>query len=121
MKYIIPGIPPSLNRFAGRKNEWEWRQAKNEWSDRVGWLCRPVSGMPYARAKVTLTYFFPDKRRRDPDNYSGKLILDGLTRAGIIKDDSFDCIDLYLKCGGVDKKNQRVEIEVVPIGEEHHD
>ena len=40
------------------------------------------------------------------------MILDGLTRAGIIKDDSFDCIDLYLKCGGVDKKNQRVEIEV---------
>ena len=32
---------------------------------------------------------FPDKRRRDEDNYSGKLFMDGLTQAGGIADDNF--------------------------------
>ena len=58
-----------------------------------------------------MTYYFPDKRRRDSDNFSGKMILDGLTRAGIIEDDSFDHVRLVL-CGGYDKENPRTEIEV---------
>lgn len=40
---------------------------------------------------------FGDNRRRDPDNYSGKMILDGLVKAGIIRDDSFERIDLTLR------------------------
>ena len=112
MKYIIPGIPPSLNQFAGRNNQWDWRKEKKEWSEKVCWLCRPKPEKPYDKAKVTLTYFFLDNRRRDPDNYSGKMILDGLTQAGIISDDSFSHIELCLRCGGVDRRNPRVEIEV---------
>ena len=45
------------------------------------------------------------------DNYSGKFILDGLVSAGIIQDDSFQCIDLRLKAD-YDKKNPRTEVEV---------
>ena len=48
------------------------------------------------RAVVQIRYFFPDRRRRDPDNYSGKMILDGLVRCGVLKDDSFSCIRLEL-------------------------
>ena len=40
-------------------------------------------------ATVCITCFFPDNRRHDPDNYAGKLLLDGLKKAGIIKDDDF--------------------------------
>lgn len=112
MKYIIPDIPPSLNKFAGRENQWEYRKLKKEWAERVCWLCRPKPTKPYDKARVTLTYFFPDKRRRDPDNYNGKMILDGLAKAGIISDDSFGHIELCLRCGGVDRRNPRVEIEV---------
>lgn len=54
---------------------------------------------------MTLHYFFKDNRRRDPDNYSGKFILDGLVRAGILQDDSFAVIDLELKADkDTDKK-----------------
>ena len=42
-----------------------------------------------AMATVCITCFFPDNRRHDPDNYAGKLLLDGLKKAGIIKDDDF--------------------------------
>lgn len=112
MKYIINNIPPSLNKFAGRSNTWEYRQQKKDWIDLVVVMCRPRPEKPFEKARVTLTYFFKDDIRRDPDNYSGKFILDGLKTAGIIKDDNFNCIELQLRKGGKDKVNPRVEIEV---------
>lgn len=113
MKIVIPEIPPSLNRFAGRKNVYEYRDEKDRWKAMVAWLAkaqRPEK--PYEQATVRITYFFPDSRRRDPDNYAGKMLLDGLTAAGVIADDSFSCIRLVLD-GEVDRENPRTEVEVV--------
>ena len=98
MRFLITEIPPSNNRYAGRLNCWEYRSEKQRWKllvrQAVG---RKIPPEPLSRATVTLIYHFKDKRRRDPDNYSGKMILDGLTAARIIKDDSFSCIDLQLR------------------------
>lgn len=74
-------------------------------------FCRPKPEKPLAQAIVTLRYYFPAATRRDPDNYSGKMILDGLTKAGIIQDDSFSHIRLELE-GRVDRGNPRTEIEI---------
>lgn len=74
------------------------------------------TGESFEKAKVTITYFFADGRRRDPDNYAGKLILDGLTKAGVIQDDDFDHIVLEIRKGGVDKKNPRTEVEITEGG-----
>lgn len=76
--------------------------------------CRERPEKPIDRARVTLTYYFEDKRRHDPDNYAGKMILDGLVRSKIIADDSFGNIDLVLR-GRVDKKNPRTEVSVEEI------
>lgn len=95
--YTIPLIPPSNNRFIGRENRWEYQEIKKQWAQIIAVCCRPKPVKPLEMATVTLEYHFKDKRRRDPDNYSGKMILDGLTAAGIIEDDSFKCIDLQLK------------------------
>ena len=89
-KYIIPEIPPSNNKFIGRN-------------------AKPPA--PITKAKVTLDYYFGNRIRRDPDNYSGKMVLDGLVKADIIQDDSFDCINLSLN-GRYDKLNPRTEITV---------
>lgn len=62
----------------------------------IALLCRPKPQKPIEYATVHLIYHFADNRRRDPDNYSGKMILDGLVQAGIIADDSFFCINLQL-------------------------
>lgn len=111
MKYTIPMLPPSLNRFAGRKNYQEYRTLKSKWKFYVGLFCTPRPKSPPAKAVVKITYFFPTKTRHDPDNYAGKMILDGLTEAGVIKDDSFGCIELRL-AGEYDPDNPRTEIEV---------
>lgn len=101
-RYVIPDIPPSNNEFIGRNNRWKYQDIKKRWAQLVAVYCRPKPPEPLPHAAVTLQYHFNDKRRRDPDNYSGKMILDGLTAAGIIADDSFKCIDLRLRavCDG---------------------
>lgn len=111
MKYIIDEIPPSSNKFNGRNNVWEYRNEKKRWEQLIGLKCRPKPDKPFEKAVVKLTYFFRTRTRHDPDNYSGKFILDGLVRAGILKDDSFGNITLEL-AGDVDKDRPRTEIEV---------
>ncbi len=71
---------------------------------------------PLNRATVSITYHFSDRRRRDPDNYSGKFILDALVREGVIRDDSFDCVILRIEQGEPDRKRPHVDVE---IREEH--
>lgn len=111
MKIIIPEIPPSNNKFIGKNKAWEYRKVKQAWY----WIV--LSALPFRpkkpieRAAVHITYYFPDKRRRDPDNYSGKMLLDPLVELGIIEDDSFKHIRLMLD-GECDKDRPRTEIEV---------
>lgn len=110
--YTIPDIPPSLNKYAGRENVWEYRADKKQWEALCAVYCRPKPETPIKKCVVRITYFFSTMQRHDPDNYSGKFILDGLREAGIIEDDSFSNVELHL-CGNYDKENPRTEIEVM--------
>lgn len=114
VQITLPGIPPSLNAFAGRANAWDYRASKKKWTEAVLWTLKKRGirlPEPFERAHVTVCYFFPDRRRHDPDNYCGKLLMDGLTRGGIIADDDFRHITLTL-AGEVDRDNPRTEITV---------
>lgn len=111
--YTIPDIPQSNNRYIGRMNRWGYQEEKKRWAELIRYFCRPGPKKPLPSARVTLRYYFKTKARHDPDNYSGKMILDGLVHAGILEDDSFSCIELVLQCGGYDSKNPRTEIEVL--------
>ncbi len=111
MIYTIPLIPPSDNKYKGRQNVWAYRKDKKEWLDIVASCCRPKPKAPIEKSTVTITYFFGTKHRHDPDNYSGKFILDGLVQNGIIADDSFNHIELKIR-GEYDKLNPRTEIRI---------
>ena len=98
IKLVFVGVPPSLNRFNGRANVHVYRAVKQDWTERVTWMARAVRpDQPFERAEVLIEYRFQDKRRRDPDNYSGKFLLDGLRKGGIIKDDDFRHIKLTVQ------------------------
>ena len=112
--YTIPDIPPSINKYAGRENVWEYRADKKQWEALCAAYCRPKPSEPIKKCVVRITYFFRTRQRHDPDNYSGKFILDGLREAGIIEDDSFENVELHL-CGSYDKENPRTEITVMEV------
>lgn len=116
-EYIIPQIPPSMNRYLGKNNRYEYARAKEEWARIIKYACLKKPTKPIVRSKVTITYYFPDGRKRDPDNYSGKFLLDALQRAGIIEDDSFNNIELSLRATFKNgSKNQRTVIQVQELG-----
>jgi len=115
-KYVIDDIPPSNNKFKGRQNYWEYRNLKPYWEQLVYYKCKPKPPKPLENVIVKITYYFPTKHRHDPDNYNGVFVLDGMVKAGILKDDCFECISLQLE-GKHDKKNPRTEIEIVPKGD----
>lgn len=96
--YVIDDIPPSNNRFLGKNRRFEYNKEKKDWAFKVNQSIHKLPKEPLTRAKVHIHYVFPDNRKRDPDNYSGKFILDPLVKAGVLIDDSFKVVRLELSC-----------------------
>ena len=114
MKIVINDIPPSNNRYMGKTYNYAvYQEEKKRWH----WLIKASikraekPKKPIEKAIVHITYYFKNKTRRDPDNYSGKMLLDPLVREGILVDDSFAAVTLVLDAG-YDKDNPRTEIEI---------
>jgi Holliday junction resolvase RusA-like endonuclease len=66
---------------------------KREWEKIMAIECKRQKILPMAYAKkVTLIFYFNTRTKRDSDGHAtcGKPMLDGLVKAGIFKDDSFD-------------------------------
>lgn len=114
MRIVINEIPPSNNEYMGNSHSFnKYRREKQRWH----WLIKSALSKaekpkkPIEKAVVHITYYFKDKRRHDPDNYSGKMLLDPLVREGILMDDSFKVVTLVLSASH-DKNNSRTEIEI---------
>ena len=111
---VVYDTPPSNNEFMGNSRNFnEYRRKKEEWH----WLMKAAIKKKPKVPVVEIKYYFRTRIRRDPDNYSGKFILDPLVNEGILQDDSFSNVELRL-WGGYDKNNPRTEIKVTEIAEE---
>jgi len=117
IRITVPGVPPSWNQIMRWPNVRQHSEAER-WHQIVAVAARAagIRQPRVGRARVTLRYRFPDRRRRDPDNYAGKFLLDGLQRAGIIEDDSFDHVQLVIE-RGEPVEGGAVEIEIEELGE----
>ena len=118
MKIIINQIPPSNNKYMGNSHNFnEYRREKEKWHWLIKAAIKEKPEKPFDKSIVRITYYFSDNRKRDCDNYSGKMLLDPLVREGIIEDDSFKHIRLelnaYFKC-----KEPQTEIEVIQVTNE---
>lgn len=121
LKITVNDIPPTNNKYMGNSHNFNrYRKQKERWH----WLIKEAlqkvkkPSVPFNRAVVTILYYFKDNRRRDPDNFSGKMILDPLVKEGVLVDDSFDNIELRIRKAGVDKLNPRTEIIVEEVQDE---
>ena len=62
------------------------------------------------KCKIEYRTFFKDKRKRDIDNITPKVILDGLVAGNfIVADDMTHIVELTTSCG-YDKENPRIEL-----------
>lgn len=111
---IIHEIPPSTNQFIGRNKRWQYAKTKKKWHDLVTNAITEKPPVPIKRAEVHIHYYFPNKRRRDPDNYAGKMIHDPLVQNGILADDSFNNVVLVLSAD-VDKADPRTVITITEL------
>lgn len=117
IKIIIYNIPPSNNQYLGNSNSFRiYNKDKKKWFVYMLNAAKDkIPKKPIELANVTITYYFKDKVRRDPDNYSGKFILDPLVALKVLKDDSFNVIDTLKIKGFVDRQNPRVEVVIIPL------
>jgi len=90
-------VPVSLNKymrthfFNRKKHKSQADRFLQKWwvtmesTERSTWnKLIPLQELEYAK----ITYRFPDKRKRDFDNFSGKVIFDALREGNILVDDS---------------------------------
>jgi Holliday junction resolvase RusA-like endonuclease len=93
----------------GKGKYQPYAQMKEKYTNMVAWV---AARMPkFNKIDVAITWVEPNMRR-DPDNITAaqKFILDGLVRAGIIKDDSQKYVNSIIHRFKVDKRNPRVEV-----------
>lgn len=115
IKIVVNCIPPSNNKYLGNSHSFHsYANTKTQWHWMIKAAIKNKPIKPFEKARVHIRYYFKNRIRRDPDNYSGKMILDPLVREGILKDDSFGCVTLELSCE-YDKENPRTEIYVEEI------
>jgi Holliday junction resolvase RusA-like endonuclease len=123
IKLTLQGTPPSLNVWS----RMHWAKAakiKKQWENDILYTLltthalRAGEQFPYKKANIKITYYFATNRRRDADNLNLKFLLDGIVKAGIIKDDSTNVIGQVETSWGVDKAKPRVEIEIREIRKE---
>lgn len=75
MKITIPEIPPSLNKYAGRANTWDYRAEKQRWIGLMRAYCKKQK--PMDKAIVTITCSDTPSTH---NGYSYLLYSDGMDR-----------------------------------------
>lgn len=100
IKFAIPIVAPTLNKwYAG--NHWTKRkQTADEWHNMIFVMChtdkiKPVKNYPVC---ITTKTYFKANRKRDTSNCfpANKLAEDALVKAGILKDDTPEYVSRHI-------------------------
>ena len=113
MRLILDFVPPTINNYIGRTNNWEYQRDKKRIHQAI--IMSTIGTNPrIEKCKMRITYYFKDKGIHDPGNYD-KMILDGLVQANIIIDDNYNVIKEFTTEGKTDRGHPRTEIEIEEI------
>lgn len=115
----IDDIPPSNNQYMGNQRNYNlYRNKKNEWKLIVrNALPYKLPDEPLKSAVVSIHYVFPDRRRRDMDNYSGKFLLDPLVEYGILADDNYTVLNELIISAEYKAKVKKTIIDIWNLDE----
>jgi len=116
---VIYKVMPSGNTYNGGKS---FRWLKKRWGNLVKGAILDA-GLPSGMGRIHLVirYYFTRKcKKRSPENYPPKLLLDSFITSNIVIDDNPSYITYIMPFsdpstfGFIDKSNPRVEIDVYP-------
>lgn len=122
-KYPRRRVVPIEKPFHPSLNEWthmdniQMNALKQKFNDFMIWLVT-ASGygdIKIEKCKLTISYYFGTKHRKDLDNHVCKFFLDALVNAGMIIDDDYLHINPLIIYGDYDKLNPRTEILIEEI------
>lgn len=109
IKITLP-FPPSVNSlFGGGSAQKRFPSKKYK-----AWLlsCPKLTAYGQNNVHLKYTYYFPDARERDSENYV-KAVTDFLVKQGVLVNDSWKEIkSMLIIPAGIDRENPRVEIEI---------
>lgn len=76
--------------------------------------CHETNFKPLEKCKIVFEVYYKDKRRHDPDNLLCKNFIDGIVKAGIIKDDNSEVVLSLEKIIKTGTDYNQIYIEVIP-------
>jgi len=113
IRFSINDTPPSLNKIKGQPFGYV-SKIKKEWADTLYIYAYQSGHRPaekkghYRNARIVLR--FPDKKRRDLDNFE-KVLLDSLSLADLIFDDDVVHLNYTLQVKiGTGKRETEIEL-----------
>lgn len=112
--FTVYDFPPTLNEL-NNMHFMKRAKLKEHWERVVGDAVLEWGIQPMDRVSITLEFYFPDKRRRDLDNYAFafKFLQDALVKQRILTDDSSEeVVELRVVKGGISKP-KRIIIHLV--------
>jgi len=123
MRIELPFLPPTEYSPNSRSFWAEQYQAGKEYHDAVFYYCvdarnrgyRQAISYPFLRARLTLTFVFPQSRRRDSDNLLARFKpgLDGIVDAGLLLDD--DSEHLVIEPLVIEVDRDRAPLTIIDI------
>jgi len=116
MKFVIPGELADLNTYinAERSNRYAGAEIKRQMTNYITMLAKRLKTKISAPVRIHFKWYTKNLRV-DPDNtaFAKKFILDGIVKAGILKNDSRRYIKGFTDEFDVDPEEPRVEVEIV--------
>jgi crossover junction endodeoxyribonuclease RusA len=115
--FDVPALPGSVN---------DWRRGSGHWSIAAKMRERMRTFVALAIAQqrpdaipgpvhVALTFYWPTRRRRDPDN-GAKHVLDAIVDAGLIEDDGPPTLVSLTLAARYDAERPRTEVRITAAG-----
>ena len=121
MQIEVSGRFPGLNDMidAAKKGKGKYQPyaiMKEQYTDIVAWTAKKLP--KFNKVDIEITWYEPNVKR-DVDNIMGgqKFILDGLVKAGVIKNDNRKHVNSISHKFETDRLNPRVEIEIREVGQ----
>ena len=108
IKLIVPGLPLSCNHMYGVHGKHRFLYAAGKkYKELVASIAKPLFDKPIeGNVDLDITYYFPDKRRRDVTNYD-KSPIDALSGIAFVDDSQVQTCVLRKF---IDKDNPHTEI-----------